>query len=68
MLSKIILTLGAVLAIGLTWLLVIVWLASVLFSVELEARFVAAVAAFCFSLAVYPAWKLFAASKRSDLA
>jgi hypothetical protein len=62
--SKFILFVGAVLAMGLTWLFGAFWFAERMLSVKLEGAALVALAAVCVVLAAYPAWRFFISPKR----
>ena len=67
MLSKAIHFVGAMIAMGLTWLLVVFLVLSGAFSVQLEGWSLGFVAVGCFALAGYPAWRLFVVREPGSL-
>jgi hypothetical protein len=57
--SKAILFIGGVLAMGLTWLLAALYLASSVLSLQVEGAALAAVALLCHAAAAVVSWRLF---------
>jgi hypothetical protein len=57
--SKLILFVGATIAMGFVWLLCVVLAADLLFSQKLEGSYLAWAAGCCFVVAMFPSWKLF---------
>jgi uncharacterized membrane protein YccF (DUF307 family) len=59
MMSKVLIFVAGTLAMGLTWLLVIVAVAELIFGFALEGYLLGIVTLACLAAATFPSWKLF---------